>query len=135
MALETHDTRSVITPAILSRRWGIGLSAAQKTLKVTMQKGVRNVLAHGERKVRQRLNHCLYPELHGKYYTDTMFAKIKSKRAHTSVQVFTNGSGLDYIYPIKSKSQANQGLMKFIHKAGIPQKPVSDGSKEQMESG
>jgi hypothetical protein len=89
MALETHDTRSVLTPAILSRRWGIGLSAAQKTLKVTTQKGVRNELAQGERKVRQWLNHCLYPEFRGKYYSDTMFAKIKSKRAHTSAQVFT----------------------------------------------
>jgi hypothetical protein len=26
MTLETHDIRSVITPAILSRQWGIGLS-------------------------------------------------------------------------------------------------------------
>jgi hypothetical protein len=54
-ALSQDEKRSVITPEIFSRRWNIGLEAAKRTLKVTTQAGVRNVLAPGQRKLRQRL--------------------------------------------------------------------------------
>jgi hypothetical protein len=46
-ALSQDEKRSIITPEILSRRWNIGLDAAKRTLKVTTQAGVRNVLAPG----------------------------------------------------------------------------------------
>jgi hypothetical protein len=49
--LSTDEQRSVITPEILSRRFGIGLETAKKTLRLTTQAGVRNVLAPTERKV------------------------------------------------------------------------------------
>ncbi|KAI2504065.1 hypothetical protein MHU86_10347 [Fragilaria crotonensis] len=62
-ALSTSDKRSVITPEILSRRWGVGLDTAKRTLKVTTQSGIRNVLAKGERKVRQKLDHLAFPNL------------------------------------------------------------------------
>ena len=64
-ALSTTEKRSALTPEILSRRWNIGLDTAKKTLHATTQAGVRNVLAPGERKVRQRLDHLKFPNLRG----------------------------------------------------------------------
>jgi hypothetical protein len=47
---------------------------------------------------------CLYlarfPTLLGKYYTDTMFASKKSARMFKTAQIFTNGKGFDYLYPM-----------------------------------
>ncbi|KAI2511643.1 Reverse transcriptase (RNA-dependent DNA polymerase) [Fragilaria crotonensis] len=50
-SLSTSEKRSALTPEILSRRWGVGLDTAKRTLQVTTQSGIRNVLAPGERKV------------------------------------------------------------------------------------
>jgi hypothetical protein len=131
MSLSTIEKRSTLTPAILSQRWGIGLEAARNTLSATTQAGVRNVLAPGERKVRQRLDHLKFPNLRGRYYTDTMFSKVKSTRGHKAAQIFTNGHGYDRFYPLASKSLAGEALMSFIHDAGIPQILISDNSGEQ----
>jgi hypothetical protein len=43
--LSTSEKRSTLTPEVLSRRWKVGLDTAQRTLKVTTQSGIRNVLA------------------------------------------------------------------------------------------
>jgi hypothetical protein len=103
-ALSQDEKRSVITPEILSRLRNMGLEAAKRTLKVTTQAGVRNVLAPEQRKLRQRLNHLRFPDLfRGRFYTDTLFSSVKSIRGHVAVQVYTNGKGFDRIYPMKDK--------------------------------
>ena len=51
-ALSTSQQRSVLTPEVLARRWAIGLDTAKRSLQVTTQAGIRNVLAPGERKLR-----------------------------------------------------------------------------------
>jgi hypothetical protein len=89
-ALSTSGKRSALTPEILSRRWGVGLDTAKRTLQVTTQSGIRNVLAPGERKVRQKLDHLAFPNLSGRWYSDTMFSKTQSIRGQLVAQVFTN---------------------------------------------
>ena len=132
LALSTSNKRSVITPEILSRRWGVGLDTAKRTLKVTTQSGIRNVLAKGERKVRQKLDHLAFPNLSGKWYTDTMFSNVQSVRGHLTVQVFTNGRGSDHFYPMKSKGMVGpNALMPFIREVGIPQTIVIDNAREE----
>jgi hypothetical protein len=132
-SLSTNEKRSVLTPAILAQRWGIGLDAAKRTLQVTTQAGIRNVLAPGERKLHQKLHHLAFPTLKGCWYSDTLFSKVKSLRGHMAGQVFTNGRGSDYFYPFKSKGQAGSlGLMSFIHDAGIPQTIVTDNAQEEV---
>jgi hypothetical protein len=122
MKLSTTDRSSAITPEVLSTRWGIGIATAKRTLQATMQTGIRNVIAPGERKVRQRLDHLKFPNLRGSIYTDTMFSsKIKSLRGHTKAQIFTNGRGYDRFYPMKLKSDAPDTLISSIHDTGIPQ--------------
>ena len=132
-AVITDERSSVLTPAILSKRWGIGLTTAKRTMQVTTQAGIRNVLAPGERKVRQRLNHLNFPNLKGTFYTDTMFSKVKSTRGFNAAQVFTDGRGYDQIYPLVSKKRASEALMSFIHDVGIPQTIVSDNASEETQ--
>jgi hypothetical protein len=111
-AFTTEERRSAMTPPILSRRWGIGLEAAKRTLRATTQAGVRNVLAPTERKLRQRT-------LRGRTYTDTMFSKLPSIRGYKAAQVFTNSSGFDHFYLIESKGDANDGLLDYVKEVAI----------------
>jgi hypothetical protein len=39
-ALSTSEKRSTLTPEVLSRRWGVGLDTAKRTLKVITQSGI-----------------------------------------------------------------------------------------------
>ena len=133
-ALSTSEQRSIITPEILSRRWGVGLDTAKRTLQVTTQSGIRNVLAPGEKKVRQKLDHLAFPNLSGKWYTDTMFSKTKSIRGHLVAQVFTNGRGSDHFYPMTGKGMAGpDALMPFVREVGIPQTIVTDNAPEEID--
>ena len=103
-ALSTSQQRLVLTPEVLARRWAIGLDTAKRTLQVTTQAGIRNVLAPGERKLRQRLDHLKFPNFWGRFYTNTMFSKVTSIRGHRTAQIFTNGQGYDQFYRMESKS-------------------------------
>ena len=131
-AISISEQRSVITPEALAKRWFIGIDTAKNTLRATTQAGVRNVLAPGERKLRQRTDHLKFPSLRGRFYTDTMFAKVKAIHGHKAAQVFTNGRGFDYFYPMKLKSEAPDALLSFIQNVGIPQTIVSDNAPEEV---
>jgi hypothetical protein len=132
-SLSTGEQRSVLTPEVLAQRWNIGLEAAKRTLQATTQSGIRNVLAPGERKVRQRLDHLKYPTLKGRFWSDTSFANVKSLRGHQTAQHFTNGLGYERFYPMRSKSEAPTALMSFIQDAGIPSTLVTDNAHEEMQ--
>ena len=133
-ALSTSDKRSVLTPAVLAKRWHCSLEASRRTMQVTTQSGIRNVLAPGERKLRQRLDHLRYPRLSGKWYSDTWFSTVKSARQYNVGQLFTNGLGFDSSYPQKDKGDAYLGLNQFIRDYGIPETLVTDGAKEETLS-
>ena len=131
-ALTSEERSSTVTPEILSRRWGIGLSTAKQTLRVTTQAGIRNVLAPAERKVRKKSPWLMFPTLRGQYYADEMFSTAKSIRGHKGASVYTNGAGFDHCYPWKRKAHAPETLMSFIHDCGIPHTLVTDGAKEEI---
>jgi hypothetical protein len=118
--LSTDKRRSVITPEILSRRFRIGLETAKKTLRVTTQAGIRNVLAPTERKVRQILDHLKFPTLAGRTFIDMMIAKGPSIRQYKAAQVFTDGSGFDHFYLIDTKGDAHEALLDHIKEVAIP---------------
>jgi hypothetical protein len=44
-AIATKEKKTVITQETLARRWGIGLKTAERTLRVTIQRGIRNLCA------------------------------------------------------------------------------------------
>jgi hypothetical protein len=51
--VKTSDVQTTITPAVLSKRWGISLETAKRTLEVTTQSDIRNIFAPAERKIRK----------------------------------------------------------------------------------
>ena len=46
-------------------------------------------------------------------------------------QVTTNGKGFTHFFPIKSKSQAYEGLVNLINEYGVPDHIVTDGAQEE----
>ena len=99
-AITTAEKKSILTPEKLSQRWGIGICASKKTMRVTTQRGIRNVLLSPERRSRQHTSYLRFPNLKGITYSDTMFSKVQSTRMNNAAQVFTNGLGFDRFYPI-----------------------------------
>jgi hypothetical protein len=132
-ALSTEERRSVLSPEVLAKRWGIGLNAAKATLLNTTQDGVRNVFLPSERKTRNKTPWMHFPSLKGDFYTDQMFLKIPSFHNHVGGSVFTNGLGFDRFYPWKRKGEHPKALMEFIHDSGVPHPLVSDNSTEETQ--
>ena len=125
--------KSKLTKEALARRWGIGLLAAERTLKVTTQKGIRTVLNPVEKRYRTRQTHLRFPSLNAKIYSDTMFATTKSVRNHKMAQVFTDSKGYTKFYPMDQKSEAGTQLWRFVNQVGIPKTLVTDNAREETQ--
>jgi hypothetical protein len=131
-ALRTAERRSTITPQMLSRRWGIGLETAKKTLSVTTQSGIRNVLAPSERKVRKKAPWLKFPSVNRTFFADGLSAKVPGLHKETGATVFTDGKGYDSFYPWETPSHYQHALMSFIHDVGVPKTLVTDGASEMI---
>ena len=129
-----NEKRSTLTKEELANRWGIGLEAADRTLRVTTQKGIRKVLHPVERRYRTRQNQLRFPTLGTKFYSDTMFSSEPSCRNFTCAQVFSDGKGFTRFYPMERKREAGEKLYRFVTDVGIPQELITDGAKEETES-
>lgn len=124
------ERHSVVSTEVLSHRWGIGKQIAEKTLRVTTQRGVRSAIMPLSRRYRQDLIYRT-PRLDGKWYTDTMMAHTPSFSGNTCAQVFANEWFFVETYPMESKSLAGMALKQFIRDYGVPQHLTFDGSREQ----
>ena len=69
--------------------------------------------------------------LAGDWYTDTLDGRVQSRDGNQYAQVFTNKSFFAAIYPMDSKGKAGDALRVFCEEFGVPDRLVSDGSKEQ----
>ena len=105
----------------VARKFRCGIETAQRTLKTTIQRGVRYAI-HPLHRV-YRVDHL---NLHRRrladiFYMDTLFAKVKSLNRMECVQSITNGS-FTRVYPMESKLSHNiaLALTKFIDDVGIP---------------
>jgi hypothetical protein len=71
--------KGVLKPEDLARNFGIGIDAAQRTLKVTTQRGIRTVLHPCiSRRFRTNDRQLRYRRLPEDLYTDTFKSKVKS---------------------------------------------------------
>jgi hypothetical protein len=130
-SVRVDDRKSKLTPEVLAKRWGIGKVQAQQTLKVTTQKGIRNLSNPLTRRLKtQRYrNKRVAP---GKWFSDTMhFTAMSILRREKAAQVFTNGKGYDVFYPILRESVCHDGLLQFINEVGVPHHLIVDGAKAQ----
>jgi Reverse transcriptase (RNA-dependent DNA polymerase) len=131
-ALATTEQKSVLTKEALAKRWGIGLPTADRTLRVTTQRGIRTFLRPTDRRLSTSLPHLSYSVINRTLYSDTMFAKVKSLHGNASAQVWTDGQGYALLYPIKSKSLAYTTVQRVIHEMNaIPKAVITDNAMEE----
>jgi hypothetical protein len=70
----------------LAINWGIGLTEASNTLKVTTQKFIRSALHPIERRFRTKNVALRYNSLKCRFYSDTFFSGVKSVSQSTCAQ-------------------------------------------------
>jgi hypothetical protein len=126
------DRHSRINAETLARKFRCGLETAQRTLKATTQRGVRQSLHPLHR--RYRVDHL---DLHRKrlreaFYTDTLFSKVMSLAGFTCAQLITNGT-FTKVYPMASKASLNiaTALNTFFDDVGVPAELICDLASEQ----
>ena len=85
----SSDRRDGVDATTLARNWVIGLHAEEKTLKVTMQRGVRSMVHPSfSRRFRTNYRHLRYRRLGIECFTDTFIAKTESLHKNRCAQVF-----------------------------------------------
>ena len=124
--------KTSVDPRDLAERWGISLSKATQTLKVTTQRILRSALMPLARRYRaDRMFER--PRIRGTMYSDTYNGKHKSLDGNRYAQVFANESFFIAAYPMETKNMAGDALKQFISDYGVPDKLIVDGSKEQTK--
>ena len=98
-----------VSPEELARKWNIGLQTAKDTLKVTTQIGIRTAVHPMTRRVRVDHLDLHRTRLHGTWYADTLFAKVKSKLGNTFANVFTQGK-FTKVVPMTSRADAGKSV-------------------------
>ena len=133
-ALKTQRKKHSITPMFLAKRWNIGLAAAEKTLEVTTQNGVRTVLHPSlSRRFRTNDRQLRYRRLSHPMFTDTLEAKTTSwMRQSRYAQVFATRFHWVRAFPMKKKSDAHKALSLLVQRDGVPTELVMDGAREQI---
>jgi hypothetical protein len=123
----------VTTKESLANLWGISLTTAAQTLKVTTQKGVRNSIHPITRRFATKQSRLRYNQLsnkHGRFYSDTFFSSVVSSRGNTMAQLFINDIQYTRVFPMKRKSEAGLTLQELIQDIGIPSALHCDGALE-----
>lgn len=117
---------------IADERFGISRTRAQRTLRVTTQRGIRSAILPISRRYRadrifgvRRLN--------GKFATDTVYGKIKSLRGNVGSQLFSHKCGFKAAYPIQriDGDHVGNALTQFISDFGVLEHLTFDGASVQ----
>jgi len=129
--IRTSERHHGVDAALLSLKWGIGLEKAKNTIKNTTQMNIRSALLPLTRRYRTDLMSQRLRRLNTRFYTDTMFSKVgTSLRGNTCAQIFTDGNGAVFAYPMRSKAQAGNQLLNLIQQVGVPNEIHRDGAPE-----
>jgi hypothetical protein len=100
---------------------------------VTTQMGICSMTDHLTHRYKTKQATLRYDQLggrHGRFYSKTMFASIKSLCGNTMGQLFVNDIGFTHFIPMKSKADAGHALLEFIQDIGIPSALHTDDAKE-----
>ena len=117
----------------LANLWGIGVKAANKTLRATTQLSTRQISGRIHKRVRTRMHQRRYRQLWGhlsRFSSDTFKSKVKSLRGNNYFQLFTNNAAFTKVYPMKGKGESHLALHKFLHEIGIPSELHTDNAGE-----
>jgi hypothetical protein len=101
----TGSKQSKLTAPEFARKWNIGLEAAEQTLKVTTQRGVRNVTRQNlTKRYPTNDHHFRYRHLNTTLFTDTLVANSPSTRGNKYARVYCNDLEWSRLYLMKKKS-------------------------------
>ena len=124
---------SSVSPQELSERFGIGNIQAQRTLRVTTQRGMRSAILPLSR--RYRANRFLKEKrLDGKFATDTLYYKLKTVHQNMAAQIYSHKCGFTKPYQLTKVNGESVGntLGDFVSDFGIPDHLTFDGAKVQV---
>ena len=109
----SKNRHSSTTAEDLSKRWGLSISQAALTLKVTTRKLTRSAIMPLTRRYRADQMFDVR-SIHAKMSTDTMDARFHSIHDEKYFQVFGNKKIFVEAYTINKKSDFHLGLDKFV---------------------
>ena len=127
---ERHAERSAVT---LANRFGIGITRAQDTMRVTTQRGTRSALLPLSRRYRADRQFGV-KRLAISMATDALYGPTKSVRGNIASQVYSHKCGFNRCYHMPSVDGDNTGrtLKDFIHEYGAPDRLTFDGHRSQI---
>jgi hypothetical protein len=130
----SKNRHSQVIAETVARKFRCGIETAQRTLKTTTQRGIRQTIHPLHRRYRVDHLNLHRRRLDDTFYMDTLFSKVKSLNGHTCAQLITNGT-FTRIYPMESKASRNiaQVLTEFADDVGIPGTLICDMASEQTD--
>ena len=131
-AATSGKRQPIVNAEKLAKMWGIGIERAKKTVQETTQQAVRDVTKPLTRRFRTRKALLRRRRFRGTTYSDTAFAKFKSARGNTCIQVFVTDFGLSVAYPMKAKEDAHKSLSLFFNEYGVPEHIHTDNATEMQ---
>ena len=118
----------------LADKFGIGPKRAQRTIRVTTQRGVRSAILPISRRYYRADRIFGVKRPTGKFATDTAYGKIKSLRGNVGTQIYSHKCGFKAAYAIPKVDGNHVGdtpLTQFIGDFGVPQHLTFDGASVQ----
>ena len=103
IAAVTHLNNGKFKGDDLANLWGIGLKAAQKTLKATTQLSTRHLSGKIHRRVRTKMHQRRYRQLWGhlsRFASVAFMSKVKSLGGNNYFQLFCNNGAFTKVYPM-----------------------------------
>ncbi|KAI2502896.1 Reverse transcriptase (RNA-dependent DNA polymerase) [Fragilaria crotonensis] len=128
----SDERHTKVTAEMIAEKFGISIPRAQRTLRVTTQRGVRSAILPISRRYRADRMFAV-KRLNGKFATDTAYGKIKSLRGNVGSQLFSHKCGFKACYPLQKVDGNSVGdaLTQFISDYGVPERLTFDGASVQ----
>ena len=128
----SDERHAKVTAELIAERFGIGPTRAQRTLRVTTQRGVRSAILPISRRYRADRVFGV-KRLIGKFSTDTVYGKVRSLRGNVGSQLYYHKCGFKVSYPIQKVNGDHVGdtLTQFISDFGVPEHLTFDGASVQ----
>ncbi len=111
--LSTDLRRLNLDQRELQQRFGgVSLDIVDNTLKATTQHAFRAGEMPLSRRYKTNIQQLRYRRLRDTWYSETFKSSVKSMDGNTYSQIFVNGKGCEYVYPMKVRSEAPVAMLK-----------------------
>ena len=121
-----------IDETTLAEKWMVSPQIARQTLARTTRRGIRTTSDPTmSRRFTTNDRQMRYKHLPHDLYTDTLQAKVLSRRGDKYAQVYCTSFRWSRALPMKKKSEAADTVDLIFHRDGVPTKMIMDGSLEQ----